>query len=321
VRSGSVWAAPVRGIAICVTCIALVVLAAAGPAAQRQALRQALTFHASFDGKIDAAHASGDPRLYWAPSFKQRAEAKPGLPEGGEARHAPGAGRFGDALQFTVKAPPVVFFRAARNMRYEKTNWSGTVSFWLNTDPEGALAPGFCDPVQITPRAWNDAAFFVEFEKRPGSIPFRLGVYADLLVWNPDKRPFADIPAAERPLVSIDKPPFARGTWTHVVFTFERFNTGGADGVARLYLDGALSGTLSPRRQTFTWDPDEAVVALGLSYIGLLDELSIFNRALSDDEIRALHALPNGVASGAGHTGPASETVVGFPGAKPPGQD
>jgi hypothetical protein len=151
--------------------------------------------------------------------------------------------------------------------------------------------------VQITPRAWNDAAFFVEFEKRPESIPFRLGVYADLLVWNPDKRPFADIPAAERPLVSVDKPPFARGKWTHVVFTFERFNTGGADGVARLYLDGAPSGALSPRRQTFTWDPAETVIALGLNYIGLLDELSIFNRALSDDEIRALHALPKGVAS------------------------
>ena len=45
---------------------------------------------------------------------------------------------------------------------------------------KGQLEPGFCDPVQITPRAWNDAAFFVEFEKRPESIPFRLGVYADL---------------------------------------------------------------------------------------------------------------------------------------------
>jgi hypothetical protein len=265
------------------------------PAAQPPTLSQALTFHASFDAKVDAAHAAGDPRLYWAPSWKQRAEARPGLPEGGEARHASGAGRFGDALQFTVKAPRVVFFRGARNMPYEKTNWNGTVSFWLNTDPEGALAPGFCDPVQITTRAWNDAAFFVEFEKRAEAIPFRLGVYADLLVWNPGKRPFADIPTAERPLISVDKPPFTPGKWTHVVFTFERFNTGAADGVARLYLDGAPHGTLGARRQTFTWDPEEALIALGLNYVGLLDELSIFNRALSDEEIRALNALPKGL--------------------------
>ena len=96
---------------------------------QPESLRQALTFHASFDGKVHAAHAAGDANLYWAPSLKQRADAKRGLPDGGEARHAPGAGRFGDALQFTVKAPPVVFYRGNRNMPYEKTNWSGTVSF------------------------------------------------------------------------------------------------------------------------------------------------------------------------------------------------
>ena len=271
--------------------------AVADSGAQPQGLRQALTFHASFDGKIDAAHAAGDPALYWAPSQKQRADAKPGLPDGGEVRHAAGAGRFGDALQFTVKKPWFVFFRGERNMPFEKADWNGTVSFWLSTDPEGDLAPGFCDPVQITPRAWNDAAFFVEFEKRPESIPFRLGVYADSAVWNPQKRRFADIPAEERPLVTVEKPPFARGKWTHVLFTFERFNTGRPDGIVRLYLDGMQRGTLSPRPQTFTWDPAETAIGLGLNYIGLIDELSIFNRALSDEEIRQLYGLPKGVAS------------------------
>lgn len=280
-----------------VACALSGLVIASDPLAQPESLRQALTFHASFDGKVDAAHAAGDPNLYWAPSLKQRDAAKRGLPDSGDTRHAPGAGRFGDALQFTVKAPPVVFYRGARNMPYEKADWSGTVSFWLSTDPQGALAPGFCDPVQITPRAWNDAAFFVEFEKRPESIPFRLGVYADLQVWNPGKRPFAEIPTAERPLVSVNEPPFARGRWTHVVFTFDHFNTGRADGVARLYLDGAPAGTLAARQQTFTWSPEETLIALGLSYIGLLDELSIFNRALTGEEIRALHALPRGVTS------------------------
>jgi hypothetical protein len=159
------------------------------------------------------------------------------------------------------------------------------------------LETGFCDPVQITPRAWNDAAFFVEFEKGPELIPFRLGVYADLNVWNPDKRRFADIPPHERPLVPVDKPPFARGKWTHVAFTFERFNTGKPDGVARLYLDGTLGGTLTPRQQTFTWDPDNTVMALGLGYIGMLDELSVFNRLLTDREVQAVYALEKGVGA------------------------
>jgi hypothetical protein len=261
------------------------------------ALRKSLTFFASFDGKLAAAHAAGDPALYWAPTMKQRPEAKAGLPESGEIQHAIGAGRFGDALRFTAKKSPVVFFQAARNMPYEPGNWNGTVSFWLSTDPEGQLEPGFCDPVQITPRAWNDAAFFVEFEKRPESTPFRLGAYADTAVWNPQKRRFADIPPDERPLISVEKPPFTRGKWVHVVFTYERFNTGGADGVVRLYLDGIRQGSLSPRQQTFTWDVQNATIALGLSYIGMIDELSIFDRALSEEEIRTLHSLPAGVAA------------------------
>jgi hypothetical protein len=265
--------------------------------ANQEALRKALTFHASFDQKVQAASAAGDPALYWTPTLKQRQDARPGLPDSGEVQHATSAGRFGDALRFTTRKSPVVFFQGARNIAYEAANWSGSVSFWLGTDPEGELEPGFCDPVQITPRAWNDAAFFVEFEKRPESIPFRLGVYADLNIWNPQKRRFADIPPEERPLITVDKPPFARGKWTHVLFTFERFNTGRPDGVARLYLDGTPHGTLSPRQQTFTWEMQNTVIALGLNYIGLIDELSIFNRALNDDDIRTLYTLEKGVAS------------------------
>ncbi len=266
-------------------------------AAQMQTLRGALTFHASFDGSLDAAYAAGNPKLYTAPSIARRQDATPGLPPGGETVHAKGAGRFGDALRFTQRRKPVVYFEAARNVPYAAANWSGTVSFWLSVDPAADLDPGFCDPIQITPRAWNDAAFFVEFEKKPDHTPFRLGTYADLNVWNPQNRKFEDIPAGERPLVAVEQPPFSRGKWTHIVFVFERFNTGRPDGVVRLYLDGGPAGQLSPRQQTFTWDPDKATIAMGLSYVGLFDELSIFNRAFSDAEVAALHALPQGVTA------------------------
>ena len=260
-------------------------------------LLTALTFHASFDGGVDAAVAAGDPALYSAPSLKQRNEAARGLPHSGEITLARGQGRFGDAVRFTRRKSPLIFFKGARNMPYQSTDWSGTVSFWLSVDPLNDLEPGFCDPVQITPRAWNDAAFFVEFEKGPESIPFRLGVYADLAVWNPGKRPFADVPPSERPLVTVERPPFSRDRWTHVVFTFEHFNTSRPDGVARLYLDGEPQGSLSPRQQTFTWDADANAIALGLGYIGLLDELAIFDRALNDVQIRALHQLEKGIST------------------------
>jgi Concanavalin A-like lectin/glucanases superfamily len=276
---------------------ATTVVIAATPVPQVDALRAALTFHASFDGNVDAVRAAGDPKLYSAPAMKARDQATPGLPASGEVLHARGEGRTGDALRFTRRKSPFVFFKAARNVAYKKQDWSGTVSFWLQVDPVKELEAGFCDPVQITPRAWNDAAFFVEFEKRAESIPFRLGVYADFEVWNPTKRKFEEIPAAERPLVTVDAPPFAGGKWTHVVFTFERFNTGRPDGSARLYLDGAPHGMLSSRLQTFTWEPEAAVIGLGLGYIGALDDLSVFDRALREPEIRALHGLAGGVGS------------------------
>jgi hypothetical protein len=283
--------------AVAMLATGVVTAALTGTAPDEAALRTALTFHASFDGQVDAVHAAGDPKLYWAPSMKQRQAATPGLPEDSSTVAVRGAGRFGDALRFTKKGSPIVFFRGARNLPFATANWTGTVSFWLSVDPETELEPGFCDPVQITPRAWNDAAFFVEFEKRPESIPFRLGVYADLEVWNPRKRNIADIPSHERPLVTVQKPPFARGKWTHVAFSFQNFNTGKPDGVARLYLDGKPSGELSPRLQSFTWDPEQTAIALGLSYIGSFDELSVFDRALTADEIGMLYGLQKGVTS------------------------
>jgi Concanavalin A-like lectin/glucanases superfamily len=262
--------------------------------ASQAALREALTFHASFDRGPDADFGHGDRRLHFAPSMKHPRLGRPGLPPGGHVSVVKDAGRFGDALRFHNKAPEMVYFQAEKNFVYRTNEWSGTVSLWLKTDPGKELAPGFCDPVQITPREWNDAAFFVEFEKRTNSIPFRLGVYADFKVWNPQNRDWNSIRFEEKPLVAVEQPPFAGDQWTHVVFTFERFNTGRKDGLAKLYLNGELRGTLSPREKTFTWEPSKTLVMLGLNYVGLFDDLAIFNRALSDREVRGLYALSSG---------------------------
>lgn len=255
-------------------------------------LRSALTLHASFDQGLDADFARGEARLLNAPAMKERARAVPGLPAGGEVVLAPGEGVTGNALRFVRKESPLVFFAGRDNVAWNPTNWSGTVSFWLRLDPETELEPGYTDPIQITPRAWNDAAFFVEFGKDETPRHFRLGAYADFKVWNPDNRKWEDIPWPEKPLVSVTRHPFSRARWTHVAFTWERFNTGRPDGVAHLYLNGELQGKLSPRVQTYTWNPDELLVMLGLSYKGLWDELAIFNRALDAAEIARLNASP-----------------------------
>jgi hypothetical protein len=85
--------------------------------------------------------------------------------------------------------------------------------------------------------------------------------------------------------------PLPKGKWTHIVFTFENFNTEKPNGVSILYLDGQRQGQLSPRVQIFTWNPAKTSIMLGLSYIGFWDELSVFKRALAPDEVRTLNAL------------------------------
>jgi len=265
------------------------------PAADNAALRQALTFHASFDRGTEADFGLGDRAIYYAPSMNKRTEAKAGLPADETVAHAKESGKFGDALRFNKKKAPLIFFHADKNVVYAAKDWSGTASLWLSVDPQAELEMGFCDPIQITPRAWNDAAFFVEFEKRKEDIPFRLGVYADYKVWNPADRKWEQIPLNEKPLLTVGQPPFGTGRWTHIVFTWEKFNTGKPDGVSKLYLNGQLQGALTPREQTFTWDPTKTSIMVGVGYIGLFDELSLFNRALTTEEVAALNHLPRGV--------------------------
>jgi Concanavalin A-like lectin/glucanases superfamily len=251
-------------------------------------IRKALTLSANFDSGPDADFAKGDKRIYTA-SSAERKDAKPGL-TAEEFEVAKGQGRHGsDALRFIKKSNKVVFFKAAGNIDYRKENWSGTAAFWLNLDPQKDLGDWYCDPIQITEKAWNNGALWVDFSKDDKPKHFRLGAFADMKVWNPTNREFEKIPAAERPMVTVIHPPFASGKWTHVAFTFENFNTGKSDGVAKLYLNGKLQGAVIGRNQHFTWDPEKAVIQIGMSYVGLYDDLAIFNRSLSEAEIQALH--------------------------------
>lgn len=260
-------------------------------------LRKALTFHASFDRGTDADFALGDPWLYTAPSIDKAAEARPGLPPADDDfQLETNAGRYGAALHFTRRTDAVVFYRGRDNAPWAPKNWGGTVSFWLRTELAD-LPTGFCDPIHLTPRTWNDAAFFVEFEKRETGVPFRLGAYADYRVWNPRDLPFDDIPAAGRPLVTVDGPPFNGARWTHVAFTWEGFNTGTPNGTAVLYLDGGHVGTIRGRTQTFTWNTADLRLLLGVGYVGWIDDVAVFNRALSQEEIQRLRRLPQGIRS------------------------
>ena len=256
-------------------------------------LRETLTFHASFDNGVNADWALGDRQIYTAPSYDEQDQAAPGI--GNPAvEMAEGAGRFGNALRFTARNQHAIFYKAADNVAYSLDDWGGTASFWLSLDPATDLEPGFCDPIQITDEAYNDAAIWVDFT---GENPrqFRLGVFGDLEVWNPEALSPNEHPGFSDRLLIVDEPPFATDRWTHVVITYTGLNTE-TGGAATLYLDGEpLPQTRYDINEPFTWVPDRGAIRLGVNYVGLFDEVSLFSRALTDEEVRALHALENGV--------------------------
>jgi hypothetical protein len=257
-------------------------------------LKASVTLHASFDHGADADFALGDALLYTAPSYDAQDEAEPGIGNP-DVAIAAGAGRFGDALEFKAKNTHAIFYKADQNVAHSTSNWSGTVSFWLSLDPAVDLAPGFCDPIQVTDSAYNDAAVWVDFT-RDAPRQFRLGIFGDLEVWNPENLSANDFPFFLERVIAVDEPPFATGEWTHVVITFS--GLGGSSGTANLYLNGqAEAKTMTGVEEPFTWDMSRGAVRLGVNYVGLFDELSLFDRALTAEEVQTLYELPGGVGS------------------------
>lgn len=264
--------------------------------ANDSSLSGSLTFHASFDEGTDADYAAGDKRLYTCLRPANQSEARPGLHTDEQTLHLATGGLSGGALKFTARNAKWLFFQGEDNVAFNQNQWSGTVSVWLSLDPEEDLDPGFTDPIQITPRKWNDAAFFVDFNKDGDPRDFRLGAFADLAIWNAKNQNVNDIPEDQRPLAKVTAPPFERGKWTHVVFSWEHFNTGQEDGIARLYLDGELRGEIKGWNQQFSWSATEDLrLFIGLNYIGLFDELSCYNRALAAGEVQTLYQLQGDV--------------------------
>jgi hypothetical protein len=191
----------------------------------------------------------------------------------------------GDALQFKSVNSKALFFKAAGNTRYTPSGWDGTVAFWLRLNPDPDLK-GFSDPIQITDKAYNDACIWVDFTRDERPRHFRLGVFGDLAAWNPNKFPADKNPDFTKRLVVMPKTPFSSQRWTHVAVTWA--GLGGKQGSAKLYVDGQLVGTAAGIQEPFTWDPDKALIRVGVNYAGLFDELAVFDRPLTAAEIEQL---------------------------------
>jgi hypothetical protein len=190
----------------------------------------------------------------------------------------------------------VLFFSGKDNIPYGPDAYGLTISFWMRVSPDEELRPGYVDPLQITDKQWNNAALFVDFTKDERPRHFRLGVFSDYAFWNPRDIAWDDIAESDRPMVTVQRPPFDRDRWTHVAITLRDVNAQRQDAAASLYLNGQHQGTLV-RPQRFSWDPDKVAIMLGIQYIGAIDDFAIFRQGMTGDEIVQLMNLPRGVAS------------------------
>lgn len=256
---------------------------------QNEQLKDHVLFYSSFNGTTTADFSVGDSLIYTAENYDKSDTAKAGL-HNPDVVLAKNKGLTGDALHFKKKNTTAIYYNGSKNLGYSSKSWSGTVSFWLQLDPDKDLAPGYCDPINITDHKYNDAALWVDFTK---DLPrdFRLGVMGDLEVWNPEEK--NDDAEVEKRTVTVKQPPFKTGKWTHIVITYSEVNTNTSE--CKLYLDGEFKGVVKDVNDPFTWEEEKAKIMLGLSYVGLMDELSVFDKPLDDNEVKTVYELKTGI--------------------------
>ena len=259
--------------------------------------KNALTFYVSFDKGTTADFALGDTQIYsanatYANSRRSLEGIEVGMNNAGH-RILEGEGLFGDAFEFGEKSGPVLFYNSKDNIAYSPQNWSGTISFWLRVDPATEL-DGYTDPIQITDTDFNDASIWVDFTDADPP-DFRLGVIGDRSAWTQDTLDSPVRAVFEERLVNVMTHPFSRSGWTHVLITYDGLGT--RNSLANLYLDGSKMGEISGVDDPFTWELENSKIFLGLNFSGLMDELAIFNKPLTDNQVMEIYQLEGGIKS------------------------
>lgn len=266
-------------------------LCLASPLAAQEALKSSLTFHASFDSGLNADFSKGDKTA----TIKKGKDLVP-CEFNEDVKLAAEGGKFGGCLHFPKKGATRPQYSGTGILGYNDKSWSASVSVWLRLTPDEDLEPGYCDPVQIVGDDGKKGFIFLEWSKDETPRFFRYAIRPLFHIWNPTNIQWADIPFDKRPMVQVAKAPFSRDAWTHVVFTLDKVNAKTAKPSGSLYLNGRLQGRIENWDLTFAWDPAQVAMVLGAAYVGHLDDLAVFDRALTDAEVDQLFKLPKGIA-------------------------
>ncbi len=224
---------------------------------QLDQLAGAMAFYASFEDGMDAAFARDDRRIYSAPSYEELADRGPWY-WGQNVETAYDSGVSGHALSFNGELSQAVFYSADGN-----APWSagGAVSFWIQPGKYAGI------PVAIVPADSGEPAVSVAL------TPSQMAV----MVWGQE--------------IQTSLTAMSEREWLHVAVSFASNES--AEATAKLYLNGLEQGAAGD----LSVEPVQSTIRLGVNYVGLIDELAIFDRALTEDEVRFLHHTPNLPAS------------------------
>lgn len=277
-----------------VTILAAVICLALTPAPRIRAeddLLRAVTLYASFDDQVQADFGGGSLE----PRTRRDHAAERGryvFQDGVDTtvfRIAQKKGAAAGALECVDVLPQRgrIFFPAQGNLDFDGDGWSGAASMWLNTDPNTLLKTPYCDPLQITHKGAHDGGIWIDF---PDSKPrdMRMGIFPGLAA---GEKPLEESDP-EASIVRLRRVPFESGRWHHVVLSWDHFDSGKANAQARLYVDGRLIGEVKDRELAMKWDVEKAGIYFAVNYIGLFDELVLFDRGLAEDEIAQLYKDP-----------------------------
>ena len=255
-------------------------------------LTKSVTFYASFDQTLRGDIGNGQitpSTRYDRPNEKGTYDIEKGFPAHA-FRIAKSRGIQGGALEGTDVLPNRgrIFFPAKGNLPFKPDGWSGSISVWLKTNPNTMLKTPYCDPVQITEKRAGDGGLWIDF---PNTKPrdFRLGAFRALA---PGEKP-AKESNPDAPLIRIKEIGFKFDDWHHVAMTWQNFDSGKANASASLFIDGKKIGSLEKRDIAMRWDLERTGIYVAVNYIGLLDELAIFDRSLTDSEIHQLRDNPS----------------------------
>lgn len=260
--------------------------------ADETALRKAVALYASFDEAVRLDFGQGEP-IPGTRSVDPDDKKKFVFENGFDAklfRTLPGKGIAGGCLEAGPLPPRNgrLFFSAKGNVAYRKdAGWGGAFSVWVNTDPDQLLKTPFCDPVLITQKGFNNGSIWAHFnDAKPRAL--QAGTYPSI----PDGMEPVPEEDPKAPLTRLKEPGFKEGAWHHLALTWDRFNTGKRDATHTLYIDGKKIGELKDYEVGMDWDLERTRVYFAVNLIGRLDELAVFNRPLTADEMAVLHRKP-----------------------------